>query len=314
MRNSVVILGVVAACQAHDPAMQQKLDALAVQLAATQHDVAALRGEVEQRPAATAPPSDLERRLDLIEAKLDDLAAASQRAARPRPRRVEPDPAQVYAVGVDGYASEGPADAKVTMVLLFDYADPYTERGRDGRVELRKKYGHDLRIVYRNFVVHPQVATAAAIAGCAANKQHKFAEFDALAWEKGFKARSFDHDDTSQDPPQRCWETAGGCPVVTGFAKELHLDLARFSRDMAVCSTEVTADMADMKRFAIGATPTFFINGRYTAGAQPIENFTALIDEELAKANQRIAGGSKQATYYRDWVLVKGLAQLGTTP
>jgi protein-disulfide isomerase len=32
-------------------------------------------------------------------------------------------------------------------------------------------------------------------------------------------------------------------------------------------------------------TPIFFINGREISGAQPIEAFTAIIDEELARAH-----------------------------
>jgi protein-disulfide isomerase len=32
-------------------------------------------------------------------------------------------------------------------------------------------------------------------------------------------------------------------------------------------------------------TPSFFINGRELSGAQPLEAFSAIIDEELARAN-----------------------------
>jgi len=32
----------------------------------------------------------------------------------------------------------------------------------------------------------------------------------------------------------------------------------------------------------VQGTPAFFINGRFLNGAQPFENFQAIIDEELA--------------------------------
>lgn len=290
----------VASCAAHDPAIDQRLDTLSTQIAAMQRDISAL----QQRPAAAAPSNDadVERKLEEMAKKIDLIAARIPSQQAPH-RRVEPDRSQVYAIAVDGFPTEGPADAKVTMVLAFDYADPYTEKTRDTRADLRKKYGKDLRIVYRDFVVHPQVATAAAVGGCAAHKQKQFFAYDALAWEDGYKARNF-------DKTERCWESADGCPVTYGFATKAKLDLAKLKRDMPACAKDVDADMADLKKFAVGATPTFFINGRVLTGAMPIDQFEALIDEELKKTNDRIAAGAKQASYYKDWVLAKGLTSV----
>ena len=41
-------------------------------------------------------------------------------------------------------------------------------------------------------------------------------------------------------------------------------------------------------------TPTFFINGQQLVGAQPLERFRALIDEELTKSNKRAAEEPKK--------------------
>jgi len=146
------------------------------------------------------------------------------------PARAEPDRAKTYAMPVDGDATEGPADAKVTLVKAYDYACPFCEKVRDTMDDLRKKYGNDLRVVYKQFVVHPQIATAPALAFCAAAKQRKFREMDALLWDKGFKVRQFDKDATAEGggQAQRCWESAAGCPVVLGFAQELGLNLDQF--------------------------------------------------------------------------------------
>ena len=56
----------------------------------------------------------------------------------------------------------------------------------------------------------------------------------------------------------------------------------------------------------MSATPSFFINGRFTSGAQPIESFAKIIDEELAKATERIKKGTRKARYYQEWVIEKG--------
>jgi protein-disulfide isomerase len=257
-----------------------------------------------------------------LEKKVDDLTAyvkqncsgggGGRGANQPqRPSRPEPDKSKTYAVPVDGDAFDGPADAKVTLVKAYDYACPYCERVRDTMDELRKKYGNDLRVVYKQFVVHPQVATAPALAFCAAAKQGKGPQMDAMLWDKGFKAHNFDKDASAEGGQSgKCWETAVGCPVVLGFAKELGLDENKFKTDMKECQTLTQKDMRDLQQLGVGATPSFFINGRFMSGAMPIDVFTALIDEELKKANDRIAAGTPVAQYYQQWVMDKGLKTL----
>lgn len=267
--------------------------------------------------ACQADNRNLERKVDDMSKKLDDLAKQIARggvgAQAPRPARAEPDRAKTYAVAIDGDPVDGPADAKVTIVKAYDYACPFCEKVRDTMDELRKKYGNDVRIVYKQFVVHPQTATAPALAVCAAAKQGKFLQMDQLLWDKGFKARQFDKDVTPEagGASQRCWESAAGCPIVAGFAKDLGLDVEKFKADMkGDCQQLIQKDMRDLTVFGVGSTPTFFINGRYMVGAAPTESFSALVDEELKKANERIAAGTPAASYYQQVVLDKGLKQL----
>jgi hypothetical protein len=52
--------------------------------------------------------------------------------------------------------------------------------------------------------------------------------------------------------------------------------------DSGSLRAEVAADLELAKRIGVGSTPYFFINGRPLRGAKPVEEFTALIDEELA--------------------------------
>lgn len=280
--NKLVLLGVLAlaACQADNKSLERKID-------------------------------ELNKRLDKLEPM---LARGGAGAAAPRqPARPEPDRAKTYAVPVDGDPSEGPADAKVTVVKAYDYACPFCEKVRDTMGDLRKKYGNDVRIVYKQFVVHPQIATAGALAACAADKQGKFKELDALLWDKGYKGRQFDKDAAAEagGGSQRCWDTAAGCSIVVGFAQELGLNLDKFKADMkGECQQLVQKDMRELTALGVGSTPTFFINGRYMVGAAPTDSFAQLIDEELKKANDRIASGTPAASYYQQAVLDKGLKQL----
>jgi hypothetical protein len=141
-----------------------------------------------------------------------------------------------------------------------------------------------------------------ALAFCAAARQGKHGPMDDLIWDKSFKARQFD--------PDKCWESDAGCPLLNGFAQQLQLDMAKFKADMKACMPVIQADMRALQQFSVGATPSFFINGRFISGAVPIDNFVTVIDEELKKANERIQQGTPQAQYYQQWVLDKGLKSL----
>jgi len=276
--NKLVLLGVVvvAACQADNRNLEKKVD-------------------------------DLSKKLDQVLARGGGpgAAAPAQRAAR-----AEPDRAKTYAVPIDGDPVDGPADAKVTLVKAYDYACPYCEKVRDTMDDLRKKYGTDLRIVFKQLVVHPQIATAGALAVCAANKQGKFLQMDQLLWDKGFKGRQFDKD-AAEGGGQKCWETPAGCSVVLGFAQELGLNADKFKADMkGECQALIQKDMRELQALGVGSTPTFFVNGRYLVGAMPIDNFVAIIDEELKKANEKIQAGTPAASFYQQVVLDKGLKAL----
>jgi protein-disulfide isomerase len=63
-------------------------------------------------------------------------------------------------------------------------------------------------------------------------------------------------------------------------------------KDMVLADQQLAVDFN-----ALG-TPSFFINGRRLSGAQPLEAFTAMVDEELRKAKDRVAGGLPRAAVY----------------
>jgi protein-disulfide isomerase len=247
----------------------------------------------------------LAKKLDEISAKLDSIdkkmgqgggagMAGMGRAGAPQ-RPAGPSPEDIFAVGIDGYPSDGPANAKVTIVKAFEFACPFCERVRPTLDQLRKDYPNDVKIVYRSFVVHPQVATDPALAACAANKQGKFLAMQELLWEKGFKNnRNYSRDN------------------IDSMAKEAGLDLARFKADMdGVCKQLIQKDQQELSAVGVRGTPAFYINGHYLSGAQPIDRFKTVIDAELKKANAAIAKGeATPETYYSQMVLKKGKKSL----
>jgi protein-disulfide isomerase len=284
--------------------LETKVEELSTELAKTRREVRELADDVADTRRLERKIDDLEKELARTRDVLATRPTLPQRAAR-----VEPDRAKTYAVPIDNAPSLGPADAKVTMLVAHEYACPYCEKVRSTLDELRKHYGNDLRMVFKQLVVHPRNATAAALAICAADRQHKYVQMDKLLWEEGYVQRQFDLSETGTGT-QKCWDTADGCPIVIGFAKKLGLGITRFKEDMRACQQPLQEGIRELQTFGAAATPTFFINGRYMSGAMPIENFTALIDEELAKANVRIAQGTRKSQYYQRWVLDEGLKTL----
>jgi protein-disulfide isomerase len=184
------------------------------------------------------------------------------------------------------------------MVMAMDFDCPFCRKAWDTVEQLRTRYPKDLRVVYKAFVVHPRTAMLPAQAACAASKQGKFRELAQLIWTKAYDARG-----TEKEP--------FGADHLRALAGEAKLDLARYDQDIAgACVNEVRDDMASMTKLGVNATPTFYINGRYKSGAIPIEQFAALIDEEMAKANAAIQRGVKPEQYYQQEVVAKGQAAL----
>jgi predicted DsbA family dithiol-disulfide isomerase len=117
-----------------------------------------------------------------------------------------------------------------------------------------------------------------------------------LIWEKGFAAG-----DLSADNMMR-------------LADEAKLDRARFEADLTGqdCTRRIGQDQQELANFGVTGTPAFFINGRFLVGAQPLGAFKRVVDQELAKADKKIAAGVPVADYYRVAVLEGGLKSLET--
>lgn len=144
--------------------------------------------------------------------------------------------------------------------------------------------------MHKSFVVHPQYATSAALAGCAAHKQGKFWEMEDAIWGAVWDLATLEPKDPSY------LEDAG----LVQLAGKLKLDVKKFEADMngTACKAQIEDDAASLARVGARGTPTFYINGRYLSGALPLREFKAVIDEELAKADAAIKGGIKPDRYY----------------
>ncbi|TGL77379.1 DsbA family protein [Leptospira yasudae] len=159
--------------------------------------------------------------------------------------------------------SIGPEKAKVTIVEFSDFECPFCKRSQDVNVQLRAKYKDQIRWVFRDYPLsfHPNAMFAHIAANCA-SPQGKYWEFFNVLFNN-----------SGNLPKERVLDLARG----TG------LDMKAFSQCVndAKIRKEVEEDMAEGEKYGVSGTPAFFINGIMVEGAQPIEAFTKVIDQEL---------------------------------
>ena len=148
-------------------------------------------------------------------------------------------------------------------------------------------------MVYKHFVVHPDTVTDAHLASCAAGLQGKFKEFKSLFWVKGFGEYKKTRD-----------ATVMAKDALLAMGKEVGLNMARFEADMAgeECKGRIQADMNELRKFGIRATPSFYVNGKFTMYPGPAQ-FKAIVDQELAEVEK---SGVAADQYYQKVVMEKG--------
>ncbi len=185
-----------------------------------------------------------------------------------------PATAGQQAAGSQAFASEleralGSPDAPVTMVEFSDFQCSFCRKfWAETLPRLKETYikGGQVRFVYQHFTVLGEYSVAAAKAVECAREQGKFWPY---------------HD--------KLFDSQGGLAFTDGklkrHAQELGLDARAFAQCLDSRKYQQKVEDETNLGFRLGArgTPTFFINGRLLAGAQPFEVFQTAIEEALVK-------------------------------
>ena len=180
------------------------------------------------------------------------------------------------SVSLDEDPAKGPAAAPITIVEFSDCQCPYCARVNPTLKQVEDKYGDKVRVVFRDFPlvqIHKDAAKAAEAGECA-HEQGKF-------WEM--------HDRLFADQSKLQVE------ALKQKATEIGLDAEKFNQclDSSKYAAEVQKDVDEGARYGVTGTPAFFINGRMLGGAQPVEAFMQVIDEELARVQPTAAAAAR---------------------
>jgi protein-disulfide isomerase len=200
---------------------------------------------------------------DQLYAKLLDFNTKNAPKPTPQPG----DDGKPVNIDIGNSPVRGPAKAPVTIVEFSDFQCPFCGRVEPTLSEILKKYDGKVKIVWKNqpLPFHPNARPAAKAAmAVLAQSKDKF-------WDM--------HDKMFANQGKL------GNDQYEAWAKELGLDVNKFKEDFASNKFDEAIDEDSKLGRSVGAsgTPTFFINGKKLVGAQPVEQFSAAIDEALAK-------------------------------
>jgi protein-disulfide isomerase len=186
---------------------------------------------------------------------------------------------QRQRVGVAG-SPKGRVDAPITIVEFADFQCPFCNRARPVIDEMLAAYPGKIRFYYRNNALPFHLdAPLAAEAALAAEGQGKFWEMHDKLFENPYKLKRED---------------------LEQYAAEIGLDVAKFKQalDSGAYRVRVEQDRDIAGKIGARGTPTFFVNGRMLVGAQPVEAFKEIIEEELVSAQELVAKGTRPERVY----------------
>lgn len=178
---------------------------------------------------------------------------------------------------------KGSPDALVTIVEYSDFQCPFCTRVEPTIDQILKDYGDKVRVVWRNnpLPFHKDAMPAAELA-VEAHAQGGSAKFWAL------HKKLFEN------------QKALSRPDLEKYAQEVGLDMnkVKAALDKRTHEAKVKADQELAQKLGARGTPAFFINGRFLSGAQPIDRFKEVIDDEIKRADKLVKTGIPKGKIY----------------
>lgn len=195
----------------------------------------------------------------------------------------EPADVTEHKVPVGSSPARGPRTALVTVVVFSDFQCAYCKRAEATLEELLQRYPDDVRVVWKDRPLpFHQWAKRAAVFARVARAQRGDAGFWAA------------HDKLFENQPN--FEDAD----LERYAKDLKLNyqLIKLALERNTYDRPIQQDIDLADQLTASGTPHFFINGRRLVGAQPIESFVDIVDEQLVKARAAVQSGVARAQVY----------------
>ena len=174
----------------------------------------------------------------------------------------------VADVRTDHAYARGSLNAPVVMIEFADYECPYCQKVNPQVQQLKKTFGDNLTVVYKDFPLpmHHGSQKAAEAARCA-GEQNKFWEYHDVL----FYSKMVEVDDLKK------------------HAQVLNLDTERFDKclDDGVEATAVKKDLEEAKSLGLTGTPSFFVNGHFFSGVVDYNVLRDMVNQQLNMENRQ---------------------------
>ncbi|MGW3010579.1 DsbA family protein [Streptomyces sp. NPDC001219] len=212
---------------------------------------------------------------DTGRADTPEAAASSGPEEDPAQQKMFDDLAQRTSRRADGDPlAVGKKDAPVVLVEYADYQCSFCGRfTRETQPDLIKKYvdAGTLRIEFRNFTVFGAHSERAARASWAAGQQGRFWQLHDALYAKTRKGAALAEDKLVD------LARSSGVP-----------DLDRFRSDMKSADADraLKKDQDEGYQLGVQSTPSFLVNGRPVAGAQPYAVFAQAVEQAADRAGK----------------------------
>lgn len=173
-----------------------------------------------------------------------------------------------FDVKIGDAAIWGSPDAKVKIVEFSDFQCPHCSRAKMILDDVKKKYKDKVAIVFKHYPLpfHTQARVASNAALCAKSQNP----------ESFWKLYDYMFANQAKLSVQE----------LKDEAKKIGLKEKEFAEclDANKFDQVISEDINHGNEIGVKSTPSIFVNGKIVLGAQPIEVFSEIIDEEL-KAN-----------------------------
>jgi protein-disulfide isomerase len=220
-----------------------------------------------------------------VQLEIDRHGEAARAVAAPRPPA---DTTTVHLVPIAGAPTVGPANAVVTIVEYADFQCPFCRKSQTTLADLKARHPNDVRFVWKNKpLAFHKLAEPAAELAMEAFAQRGNAGFwkvhDAL-----FDAIGQNPQITEAELVQLTTRLGFGAAKMRSAisTKKHHVQIER--------------EGSESEKLDANGTPTFFINGRRLVGAQPLEKFEAIVEEEIARGRGLVARGIPASKVYEE--------------
>lgn len=160
----------------------------------------------------------------------------------------------------------GNINAPLTLVEYSDFECPFCAKGNKTIEKLKKRYGKNIRIIYKHLPLsfHPKAKMAAQY-------------YEAIRLQNPQKAFKFRDIIFSE---QRQLSTRG-MTFLNEVSSKVGANLDQIKQDFnsSLVLNRIKEDMLEAENFDIQGTPGFILNGIPIKGAYPEEHFVAIVEE-----------------------------------